>query len=166
MRGQSGIEFIVLLGFLMMVFLGFSMVIQDKITEQHRVNQRDLSVQLADLIERELLLAARVNPGYSRDFDLPLSLGGEGYNVSLEGNDTLVINRIGEEYIRFLSVNVTRIFTSGGPVDERIVDFQGGHRTIYIQKNIWGCLYINRDCVEDGWALHECPVSSSETCAP
>jgi hypothetical protein len=151
-RGQSGIEFIVLLGFLMIVFLAFSVAIQEQIREQQQLNQRDLSVQLADLVERELLLAQRVSPGFSREFELPRMLGNEPYTIELEGTDTLVITSSGEEYIRFLSVNVS-VYPGGKKI------MPGNIQRVILQKtDPYGYLYFNAECVKNDIPLKDCPL--------
>jgi hypothetical protein len=110
-RGQSSIELVMLLAFLLLVFLAFTIIIQGRIREQRALNQLDLYIQVADKVEREMLLASRVNNGYIRSFDFPTTLNGEPYNLTLEGKDTLVVtgNYSRNEYIRFLSVNVTLV---------------------------------------------------------
>ncbi len=158
MRGQSGIEFIVLLGFLILVFLGFSFVINAKINEQHEANRQDLYAQLADKIEREVLLAARVRPGYSRQFTLPMTLDGELYEVHLETKDTLVIilSTSANEYLRFLSVNVT-LYENPGPGGTNIFP-DVNERDVIIQKNEWGELFMNRGCVRQDVAAPDCKI--------
>lgn len=159
-KGQSGLEFIVLLGFLLIVFLSFTVVIQEKIREQEMANQRSLSVQLADMIEQELLLAARVAPGYSRAFLLPRVLGKQPYNVTLENGDTLVITKNGEEYLRFLSVNVT-LKKEEGASDNRIALLPESPM-VYVQKNEYGRIFFRRDCVKEGKRLEQCAIDESE----
>ncbi len=158
-KGQSGVEFIVLLGFLILVFMGFAYIIQERIVEQQQANQRDLYIQLADKIERELLLASRVRPGYGREFEIPVALNGQDYNVTLEGKDTLVIRSNGEEYIRFLSVNVS-LSPTGEP--RLLVNESMSTPKIIIRKNMWGDIYINRTCAAKGLTYRNCPVTQEE----
>ncbi len=42
-------------------------------------------------IENELFLAARVSPGYVRNFEIPSKLNEEDYNLSIQGDD-IVLN--------------------------------------------------------------------------
>ncbi len=111
-----------------MIFLGFFFVIHGKIREQNLLNEHDQYVQLADLIEKEVLLASKSNFGYLRAFTLPNELNNEPYRVVLEdgtafgapgggtGGDTLVITGTisGTEYVRFLSV---KLFFQDAPSD-------------------------------------------------
>lgn len=164
-RGQTSIEFIVLLGFLLIVFLAFSVVIQGKIREQQRLNRYDLYVQVADLVEKELLLAQRVHHGYIRSFDLPYQLDKQPYTVSLESGDSgstydsLVVRSGDEEYLRFMAVAVKL----EGPV---ICDSDSGGCLLFppdtprvmVQKvrAVTDTIYLRYDCVEDGTAPDDC----------
>jgi hypothetical protein len=136
-RGQNSLEFMVLFGFLFIVFIGFTFVIQGKIREQLLANQQDQYVQLADKIEKEFLLASRVNTGYMRAFDLPLTLNGESYTATLEDVDTLVIkgSSSNNEYLRFLSANVTM----ANPAWKAL------NATVIVSKNDSG-IFVRNDC--------------------
>jgi hypothetical protein len=152
-QGQNSLEFIVLFGFLFIVFLGFSAAIQEKIREQNLLNQQAMYVQLADKVEREFLLASRVGAGYLRSFDLPLTLNGERYNVTLEDPETLVIRGTSSnnEYLRFLSVNVT--LEKGTDYSDGLVP--EGKQTVFVQKNDTG-IYVRKDCVAAGLPVESC----------
>ena len=143
-RGQNSIEFMVLFGFLLIVFVGFTVVIQGKIREQQVANQQDQYSQLADLIEKEFLLASRVNTGYMRAFTLPLTLNGEAYTATLEDPETLVIkgSLTNKEYLRFLSVNVTAVPPGANALKT----------TVIVSKNDTG-IYVRNDCT----SLDMCP---------
>lgn len=137
-RGQNSLEFMILFGFLLIVFMGFTFVIQGKIREQQMANQQDQYTQLADMIEKEFLLASRVNTGYMRAFSLPFTLGGESYTATLEDNDTLVIKGTtsNNEYLRFLSVNVMMVNQGWRTLNT----------TVIVSKNDSG-IYVRNDCV-------------------
>jgi len=156
-KGQVSIEFILLLGFMVVVFIAFVVVIQGQIRDQQQVRQLSLYSQLADKVEREVLLAERVNPGYSREFDLPLTLDGEPYNLTLEGKDTIVIrgNYSENEYIRFLSSNVTGIETNGVPAVGTYVLLPANKLSVIIQKNSSG-IFFRKDCVQNGMNASAC----------
>lgn len=164
-RGQSSFELIILIGFLFIIFLGFVIVIQTKIKEQNLIQQEDRYVQLADLVEKEILLASKVRPGYMREFTLPKTLGNEPYNLSLEGGDALVIKGAysQNEYIRFLSVNLY-FNQSRTSVDGNILP-EGKHSVI-IEKTDWTAntgeynLLIRQDCVKAGEDFLHCPTTT------
>jgi hypothetical protein len=152
-RGQNSLEFIVLFGFLFLVFIGFSAAIQEKMREQNLLNQQAMYVQLADKVEREFLLASRVGAGYLRSFDLPLTLNGETYNITLEDPETLVIRGTSSknEYLRFLSVKIT-LERGTDPSDSLV---PAGKQTVLVQKNDSG-IYVRKDCVAAGLSVESC----------
>ncbi len=157
-RGQSSLEFIILIGFVIIIFLGFAAVIESRIVEQQTTNKQKLLVQLADKIEHELLLAEQVRAGYGREFELPRTLGAQPYNITLEGDDTLIITSGEEEYIRFLSVNVT-LYPPSTP--RLLVNASVNPPRIIIRKNKWGHLFINRTCAVKGLTYKTCPVNEN-----
>jgi hypothetical protein len=151
-RGQNSLELVVLLGFAMLIFISFFVVIQEQIRMQGEVRQQELLIQVADLVETEFLTAAKVNDGFMRRFDLPLTLDGQPYNISLEDTNTLVVEGAytSNEYLRFLGVNVTVINSQADnvivprPVDPAYA--------LLIQKNASG-LFIRNDCAVVGGCI-------------
>ncbi len=158
-RAQSSFEFIVLLGFMVVVFLGFFVAIETRIADQQQANRLSLYVQLADYVEKEVLLASQVKPGYIRSFPLPAVLQDEPYNLSLEDGDTLVIQGLHSqnEYIRFLDVNVTLV--PEGDTSLSLLPSGDVNRTVIIEKNDSG-IYIRKDCEQtSGDDLAACQAS-------
>jgi|GEM_PF-2497906 len=152
-RGQNSLEFLVLLGFMTVVFLGFFFAIESRITEQSRVNREAQYVQLADLFEKEVLQASKVKAGYVRAFTLPETLNNELYNFSLEDQDTLVIKGLEtNEYIRFLAVNVTIVNPEIVCSDESDDILCRQNKRVVLQKNESG-LYLMKRC-----AVYECGI--------
>lgn len=147
-HGQNSLELVVLLGFAVLIFLSFFVVIQGKIREQNMIQQQELYLQIADQVETEILTAAKVNNGYMRLFEMVMTLEGEPYTVTLEDKNTLAIR--GEysqnEYLRFLGVNVTTVPDPSG--NYTIIPRPPARSSRYaliLQKNASG-LYIRNDC--------------------
>ncbi len=160
-RAQGSFEFIVLLGFMVVVFLGFFVAIETRIADQQQANRLSLYVQLADYVEKEMLLASQVRPGYICSFPLPAVLQDEPYNLTLEDGDTLVIQgRYSQnEYIRFLDVNVTLVpsgVTETNP--DSFLPPGDVNRTVIIEKNDTG-IYIRKDCERQGLDLAACQAT-------
>lgn len=105
-RGQSSFEFAILIGFLVLVFMGFFLAVQFRSSEQQSINRELRYGQLVNIVEQELLLASSVKTGYYRQFFSPLYLGSEAYVLSWSDDDTLVLRGSASqnEYIRFLTV--------------------------------------------------------------
>lgn len=111
LRGQAAIEFLILSGFMLIVFTTFFFVIQER-SDLQRQRQQGIELQsIADVIEQEVLLASQVSDGYNRTFELPRRLAGREYDISLypaSGSPSEVVVRTSEEeYIVFLAVNLT-----------------------------------------------------------
>lgn len=154
-RGQISLELIILFTFIVLVFIAFLGIVQTKILEQREERSVDLYAQLTDIVEREVLLAERVRPGYRRQFELPPTLEGEAYELTLEDGDTLVIkgNATAREYLRFLSVKVTGVESppSGGIFHVR----NGTNPLVIITKNSTG-IHFRKDCVAAGKNASAC----------
>lgn len=149
-RGQTGTEFIILFGFLLIVFMVFFVAMQNRVTDQQFFNREILYSALADKVEQELLLAAQVKPGYMRDFELPLTLDGEPYNVTIEDN-TIVIkgNYSQNEFLRFLGFDVN--FVPGGATSV----LTGSSRLVIVERTATG-VFIRKDCVSAGQTADTC----------
>jgi hypothetical protein len=146
-RGQTSIELIVLLSFMFVVLISFFFVIETKVRQEQERKQQDLSVQLADLLEREITLAAQVQPGYMREFALPPTLNNQNYTVTIEDPNTLVLNSSGHEYLRFLSVdiNLTRL-----PSDSSAELLPPGKYTVILEKTD-KYVRLRKDCVAQSY---------------
>lgn len=111
-HGQTAVEFLVLLGFMTLVFTLFLIVVSQR-TAFSNEQARYLELRsIGETIEQEVSLAYRVAPGYARTFELPLTVDGKSYVVDLRplppSPASEVIIRTDEfEYVLFLPVNVS-----------------------------------------------------------
>lgn len=82
-KSQSAFEFVALLCFVVFFFLLFYTAIEanisDKIREQNRLVIKDLALS----IKNEIDIAYLANNGYTREFNIPLQLGGQSYSANL-----------------------------------------------------------------------------------
>lgn len=82
-KAQSAIEFMILVGFSLTVFLILLIVINDNISDNLR-QKKDLEVkQLGISVQDEMNLAAKASDGYKREFFLNDRVSGEEYNINL-----------------------------------------------------------------------------------
>lgn len=151
-RGQSSPEFIILFGFLMLIFILFLIALNNRYVDQQRLNRELLYAGLADRLETEIMLASQVTAGYRREFELPYTIDGEPYNVTLETGDTLVIysETSTNEYLRFLGVTVTLV----GSAPDSL--FPAGTPRIIIERDPFLGVRIRKDCVENNIPVEEC----------
>lgn len=87
-RAQTSIEFIILIGGVLFFFVIMMMVFQQNIASK-TTERKNLAVQEVALgIQKEISLAASSSDGYQRNFNIPQTILGMEYNVTL---DTLSI---------------------------------------------------------------------------
>ncbi|HIH42024.1 TPA: LamG domain-containing protein [Candidatus Woesearchaeota archaeon] len=83
-RAQAGFEFIALVGFMFMIFVVFLGIINQRTVEfQEEKNQQSLK-DLGDVIKKEIDLATKAEPGYSRLFNLPPTINSKNYNATIQ----------------------------------------------------------------------------------
>src|SRR3989338_5884705 len=89
-RAQSAMEFLIIIGAMLFVFVSLLAVFQQNIAMKAREN-RDLEIKdLALTIQKEINLAASSTSGYSRTFTIPGTLSGLDYTIST-AEETLYI---------------------------------------------------------------------------
>ena len=106
-KSQSATEFIVLASFMLLVIVGFVAVTSSKVIEANDEGNRKIAESIADFAYREIETAKTVNDGYARTFVMPQNVNGVDYSVSIVDNRELVVNYLGNEYVKFLPSNVT-----------------------------------------------------------
>ena len=87
-KGQSSLEFAVLVGFVMVAFALFFLVIRSNLSDKldERINAEVKEV--AWTVKNEVDLASDSMEGYSRNFTLPNQVYGREYDISV--NESLV----------------------------------------------------------------------------
>ena len=126
-KAQFAIEFIVLLAFMFLIFVGFIAVTTTKILELKENERQEVVEDIATLVKNEIGLAKSVTDGYSRTFNLPTRIKGNTYSIEIVDNRELVVNYIDKEYVLFLPPNIQ------GDVDIGLNEI----------KKIDGIVYIN-----------------------
>jgi hypothetical protein len=135
-RAQTAIEFLVLLGFMLLVFTAFFAVMHERssiIIEQNRYGELTAA---GDIVRDEALTAQQVHDGYRRVFDLPTMIQGRPYTIALVDRSELVIETADQQHILFLPINISimqnGIPSADGPVatGKNIIKKTGGNVTI------------------------------------
>ncbi|MEM2121399.1 MAG: hypothetical protein QXU20_01935 [Candidatus Woesearchaeota archaeon] len=86
LKSQVGFEFVLLVG---IVFLFFGITTYAIIELSDRIRYEAESEQLKDLglrIKQEIILATNAQDGYYRTFELPVTINGKNYSISVEGS--------------------------------------------------------------------------------
>jgi hypothetical protein len=109
-RGQVAMEFLILISIAFMIFLVYTMVTRDKISN---LSMEEEYIQLQDFTDsarNEILVASQVEDGYYREFTLPQKIG-DKYEYTIHINQTtdkLEINTTNhQEVIEIPHVNGT-----------------------------------------------------------
>jgi len=82
-KSQSAIEFMILLGLMLFIFLAYSQTFQKNLGERSK-EQRVLIIQdLALTVQNEINLAHSSVDGYERTFKIPQQILNIGYSITL-----------------------------------------------------------------------------------
>ena len=105
-NAQFAIEFIVLIAFMFLIFVGVIAVVTSKVLEAKENERQAIAEDIATLAKNEIGLARSVSDGYSRTFNLPNKIEGNTYTIEIIDNRELVVNYIDKEYVLFLQENI------------------------------------------------------------
>lgn len=114
-KGQTSFEFLVLLGFMLIVFATFFLLMQQFVISGNERQVRDALIVIAHGVRDEILTANQVHTGYSREFTIPQEVLGQEYEIEIVGDELLAITRdpVYFEYLVFLPF-VVEIENIGG----------------------------------------------------
>ena len=125
-KAQFAIEFIVLIAFMFLIFLGAIAVITSKIIEAKENENQGIAEDIATLARGEIDLAKSVSDGYTRTFVLPTKVKGIGYEIEIIANRELVVKYNDKEYVSFLPEDVEGSINPG----ENTIKKESG--TVYV----------------------------------
>ena len=160
-KGQSAVEFFILVGAVFFFFITFAFIIQinnaDKIGETRNTVAREIAFTIQD----EINLASLSGEGYSRSFTLPSSLAGLDYNASIVGESVFVRTDNGRHALSLpvplivgdLNIGENQIKSFGGNICLNVEDSECSNSSIM----------CGNDMIEGG---EECDGSDlgGETC--
>lgn len=115
-NAQFAIEFVVLIAFMFLVFLGFTTVITSKILEAKENERQEIAEDIAALVTSEIGFAESSTNGYMRAFSIPNKIKGNIYTIEIISNRELVVNYIDKEYVSFLQSNVIGTINLGANI--------------------------------------------------
>lgn len=82
-KGQSAIEFTVLMGMMFLIFTVFFFAVSTKLLDIQKENEASLLEDLGNYVQNELRLAVIAEDGYFRQFQLPATIGGYDYSINI-----------------------------------------------------------------------------------
>ncbi len=108
-KAQSSIEVALLIGFMFLTFNIFLLVIAQRMVDVQNQKDQVLIEDMSSVIEGEIDLAAGVEDGYSRTFEIPQTLKGINYSVTLINSTTMGTNysELVLKYINFTKTHET-----------------------------------------------------------
>jgi uncharacterized protein (UPF0333 family) len=137
-RAQAGIEFTICIIFLIMIVTMLTIYSAGKQTEEYNVESKLESQKICWQISN-LINAAMYARGYYAEFNLPIKINGENYNLSIN-NGTVVVDYRGSSCI--YEITVTNISFRGQPAPFNLC---GGD--FYINNTPNGLVINNRSAV-------------------
>jgi hypothetical protein len=105
-KSQFSIEFAILMAFMFLVFVGFIAVISSTVLDVQENERLQIAEDIAALAKNEIELARASTDGYTRNFELPIKVKGNSYDIKILGNRELVVNYIDKEHVEFLQENI------------------------------------------------------------
>jgi hypothetical protein len=80
-KGQSAIEFLIIVGVASFMFLIFLIAIQNNISDETDKNRNFILKEIALTVQHEIKLAYSSVDGYRREFELPLKITNLDYEI-------------------------------------------------------------------------------------
>jgi hypothetical protein len=105
-KAQFAVEFMVLIAFMFLIFVGAIAVITSRVTDSRDDERLKLAEDISVLAKNEIELAREAGNGYQRNFEMPLKVDGNSYDVEIIDNRELIVNFVDKEHVEFLPENV------------------------------------------------------------
>jgi len=105
-RAQTSIEFMLIIALVMFIFFGLSMFLANKYNQIKETNNDRAAESLIKLIKTEIDTARSSENGFSYYFDIPTTLNGMNYSITIENNHILIIDFAGKAYFQGLPDNI------------------------------------------------------------
>jgi len=105
-KSQFALEFVVIIAFMLLIFVGFFAVVSTRILDAKEEENKQIAEELANLVFEEIKLANSAVDGYKRLFTIPKKIDGIPYDISIVDNRELVVNYSGTEHVVFLPGNL------------------------------------------------------------
>ena len=121
-KGQSSIEFIILIGALMFATISILLILESSVSDKTKEKTNLEFKENARNIQNEITLANSATNGYQREFELPARLGSMNYSISLT-NSFIYIESEDKKYALALPVyNVTGNIIKGKNIIRKLND--------------------------------------------
>lgn len=112
-KSQTPTEFVILLGFVLLFFIVFFVIIQGNISDKIKEKQALAVKEIALTAQNEINLALEVSDGYYREFKLPENANGQDYNITIIENIIYIKTSDNKHAMILPVINVTGNITKG-----------------------------------------------------
>lgn len=102
-KGQSALEFVIIIGFALLLISALIVVFQNRIRDMQEDRDVTRINQMYNLILSEIDFAQQARPFYNRSFYLPNEIGGQTYSLHINDKVDIVLTYNGVNNVRFLS---------------------------------------------------------------
>ena len=127
-KSQFAIEFVILISFMFIIFVGFFAIVSYRLIEQEESEKQQKAENIAALAYNEIKLAKSVNNGYERTFKLPKKIDGNDYNIRIIDDRELVVDYLEYEHVLFLPENVV------GDIGTGLNEIKKNNNIIYLSN--------------------------------
>jgi hypothetical protein len=104
-KAQVSMEFVFLIGLAFMVMVVFVSATRSEFSALSSEEERGLVKDLGVMIQHELILSSNVEDGYTRNFEIPLTLEEISFNMEITNNVLVVYTDDYESVLNIPSVN-------------------------------------------------------------
>ncbi|MFT4311017.1 MAG: hypothetical protein ACMXX7_00130 [Candidatus Woesearchaeota archaeon] len=119
-KGQSAIEFAILLGFILIAVSGLFVILSSTL-ERYELNKDNAVIdQIVNLVQTEILFAESAEGNFQREFFLPMTIDGFSYEVSLNDPRELFVRYKGIERVHFFSTDIYGDINRGSNLVQKI----------------------------------------------
>ena len=130
-RAQSAIEFVILIGVFIFIFLIFLFVLRGNISGRAIENENFAFQELTLAIQDEINLAIDATEGYYREFEIPQKVFNRDYDITIINEFIYLSTTDGKYGISFPIANVTGYLQKG----TNIIRKEGGKVFINVAPN-------------------------------
>jgi hypothetical protein len=133
-RGQSSIEFTVLISFMFFVFVVFFYVVGSRFAQIRNDNDRLMLEDFGDYLKSEVSIAAGAADGYNRIFSVPGTLSGRRYKVEINEFTGTTLNQ-SELVVSFFNYSIDYSYVMRLPTYVHGAINQNNGAQVLIQKS-------------------------------
>ena len=128
-RGQSSIEFLILVGAMLFIFVLFLGLFQQNIGKKTIEKRNYALTELALTVQNEIALASEASDGYSRTFEIPSNILGSNYDINISSGLVYARTTDGKHALALPVQNVT------GDINKTLNTIKKINGTIYLNIN-------------------------------